>query len=76
MNLLFKNDGDAYKEQIKILNSMSSFDEAINYINNQLKNKFEWKLKGTVEKKFIRLIERRYLFLSCIQLTFSEQTLL
>jgi len=58
---LFNNDADAYKEQLKILNSMSSFDEAINYINNQLKNKFEWKLKGTVEKKFIRIIERRYL---------------
>lgn len=58
---LFNNDADAYKEQLKILNSMNSFDEAINYINNQLKNKFEWKLKGKVEKKFIRLIERRYL---------------
>ena len=58
---LFNGDGDAYKEQLKVLNSMNSFDEAINHINNELQSKFDWSLKGTVEKKFIRLVERRFL---------------
>ena len=40
---------------------MNSFDEAINHINNELQSKFDWSLKGTVEKKFIRLVERRFL---------------
>ena len=58
---LFNDDGKSYKEQLEALNSMSSFEDAINYINNELKEKFDWKLKGTVEKKFIRLVERRFL---------------
>lgn len=58
---LFNNDGISYNAELTVLNSMDSFEEAINYINNELQNKFDWKLKGTVEKKFIRLVERRYL---------------
>jgi hypothetical protein len=58
---LFNDDGESYKEQLEALNSMNSFEDAINYINNELQDKFDWKLKGTVEKKFIRLVQRRFL---------------
>ena len=40
---------------------MESFDQASAYINEQLMGKYKWKPKGSVEKKLIGLIERRYL---------------
>ncbi|MBG15137.1 MAG: hypothetical protein CL853_02165 [Crocinitomicaceae bacterium] len=58
---LFAGDSKVYKQQLEVLNSMQSFDEATAHINNKLLKEFGWKLKGSVEKKFIKLIERRYI---------------
>ena len=58
---IFSGDAEAFKTAISSLNSMDSFDQASAYINEKLTGKFKWKPKGSVENKFIRLIERRYL---------------
>ena len=58
---LFSGDADAFKAAISSLNTMESFDQASAYINEQLMGKYKWKPKGSVEKKLIGLIERRYL---------------
>ena len=57
---LFSGDSNEYKHQLELLNSMESFDAAIDYINNKMLKEYGWKLKGSVEKRFIKLIERRY----------------
>jgi hypothetical protein len=57
---LFGGDSNVYKQQLELLNSMESFDAAIDYINNKMLQEYGWKLKGGVEKRFIKLIERRY----------------
>ena len=58
---LFSGDADAFKAAISSLNTMESFDQASAYINEQLMGKYKWKPTGSVEKKLIGLIERRYL---------------
>lgn len=61
INDLFKGDNNDYNSAISKLNSFKTFDEANVYINDFLKSKFHWKMKNSTEKKFLVLIERRYL---------------
>jgi len=58
---LFENDADAYNQAVEQLNSCSSFLEADEYVQNTLKNQFDWQMKNPVVKQFIELVERRYL---------------
>jgi DNA repair ATPase RecN len=58
---LFNNDKDAYTEAMVKLNSYASYLEADDFINNQLKNKYDWDKETVHIVKFIDLVERRYL---------------
>ena len=58
---LFNNDKDAYFEALKMLNSCAGFLEADDYVQNQLKKKYEWDEEALHVIKFIELVERRYL---------------
>ncbi len=61
INDLFKGENTDYNSVIKELNAFNSFEEAQNHIQTVLQPKYQWKLKNSSEKKFIKFIERRYL---------------
>lgn len=58
---LFNNDKTAYSEALKMLNSCTGFLEADDYVQNQLKKKYDWDEEALHVIKFIDLVERRYL---------------
>ena len=58
---LFNNDNTAYTEALKMLNSCTGFLEADDYVQNQLKKKYDWDEEALHVIKFIDLVERRYL---------------
>ena len=61
INDLFKGENTDYNSAISDLNAFNSFEEAQDYIHTVLQPKYQWKLKNSSEKKFIKFIERRYL---------------
>ena len=61
INDLFKGENIDYNSAIHELNAFNSFEEAQDYIQTVLQPKYQWKLKNSSEKKFIKFIERRYL---------------
>lgn len=58
---LFNNDKTAYSDALKMLNSCAGFLEADDYIQNQLKKKYDWDEETVHVIKFTNLVERRYL---------------
>ena len=58
---LFNNDKEAYSEALQMLNSCAGFLEADDYVQNQLKKKYDWDEEVLHVIKFINLVERRYL---------------
>ena len=58
---LFNNNKEAYSEALTTLNSCAGFLEADDYVQNQLKKKYEWNEEALHVIKFIDLVERRYL---------------
>jgi len=61
LSVLFKSDKEAYDMSIDRLNKASSYLEADEYIQNTLKNRYDWEMKSPVVKEFMYLIERRFL---------------
>lgn len=63
VNELFQGDNAAFNVALKDLNSMPSFDEAIDLVLEPLAEKFDWALPANERKAkvFIQLIRRRYL---------------
>lgn len=57
---LFNGDSVLFEKTINRLNNCSSKEEAIAFFKNDLAKTFDWNLKSTMVKKFIKLIERRY----------------
>ena len=57
---LFNGDAVLFEKTIKRLNNCSSKEEATAFFKNDLTKTFDWNLKSTMVKKFIKLIERRY----------------
>lgn len=58
---LFANDAEAYSAAIEKLNTFTSFLEADEYVQNTLKNRYDWEMKSPSAKQFLELVERRYL---------------
>lgn len=54
---LFGKNADTYKQTIDTINQLSSFEEALQYINNN----FEWEQENEHFKTFIDLVFRRFL---------------
>ena len=57
---LFKGDAVLFEKTIYRLNNCVSKEEALAFFKNDLAKTFDWNLKSTMVKKFIKLIERRY----------------
>ncbi len=58
---LFSSDAEAYNAAIEKLNKFTSYLEADEYVENTLKNRYDWEMKNPTVKQFIELVERRYL---------------
>ena len=58
---LFSGDTNLFSKTLNRLNSCDAKEEALRVFKNELAKKFDWNLKSTMVKKFIKLIERRYL---------------
>ena len=58
---LFDGDAVLFEKTIHRLNNCSTRDEAFIFFKNDLAKTFDWNLKSTMVKKFVKLIERRYL---------------
>jgi hypothetical protein len=61
MNDLFEGENEKYKAAVETINNFSTFIDADKYINNDLKNKFNWDLDSISAQKFIDLVKRRFL---------------
>ena len=57
---LFNGDAVLFEKTIYRLNNCASKEEALAFFKNDLAKTFDWNLKSTMVKKFIKLIERRY----------------
>jgi hypothetical protein len=58
---LFNGSSEDFNEQVGVLNEQDSLDKAMDYINEVLVQKYNWKTTSKKYKKFINLIERRYM---------------
>lgn len=60
---LFDGDADAFKETIKELNRLDSFDDAKVYLSNKVVDKYNWTAKNRAKtaKIFVKTIYRRFL---------------
>jgi hypothetical protein len=61
INELFNKDQDVFESSLSTLNNFSSVIEADNFINNNLKARFNWDTSNENVKEFFELVERRYL---------------
>lgn len=61
INELFNKDQGVFEMSLNTLNSFSSALEADNFINNNLKTRFNWDTSNEHVKEFFELVERRYL---------------
>jgi hypothetical protein len=61
VSVLFDNDSGAFDKAIQRLNEANSYLEADEYVQNSLKNRYDWQMKNPVVKELIQLIERRFL---------------
>lgn len=63
VNELFGADNTFYRNVIKDLNALNSFEEAQAYLSANVASKYDWtsRSKRTVAKKFIKIVRRRYI---------------
>ena len=58
---LFNGKNEDYIESINKLNNFSNKEEALKYFKQDLSKTLNWSLKNSYVKRFIKLVERRYL---------------
>jgi hypothetical protein len=58
VNKLFDGNQEDFNSVVSQLNTMSSFKEAVNFIENIVKPDYNWKDKEEYEERFLALIER------------------
>ncbi len=58
---LFNDDKDAFEMAVKKINTFTSYLEADDYVQNNLKRQFDWEMKNPTVKEMMELIERRFL---------------
>ena len=61
INFLFGNDANLYDDAIEKLNSSSSRQAAMDYLDNHLRPKLKWSDDNEMVNEFYQLVERRYL---------------
>ena len=62
INELFDGDQEAFKQSIQVLNGFHSFEEAKNYLVQEIAIRYNWALpeRKNKAKNFIKLVRRRY----------------
>lgn len=62
VNELFDGDQEAFKQAVQVLNGLSSFEEAKNYLVREAAFRYNWAhpQKKNKAKNFIKLVRRRY----------------
>jgi len=60
VNELFKNDSKHFEEAIKKLNELNSFDEAVQFIETELKTNFNWDKKQQVAEQFQQMLKKKF----------------
>jgi len=58
---LFNGDLEYFKTVLNELNHLNSYDEAMAYVEKNLRNKYNWDEKAIAAERFISLLRRRYL---------------
>lgn len=61
MNDLFEGENDKYKLAIDSINNSGNYGAAIEYINNNLKDQYNWDMDTVSTQKFMSLVHRRFL---------------
>jgi hypothetical protein len=59
-NELFKNDQKHFEEVLKKINEFDSLEDAFNYIEGELKTKFNWDKKQNIVEQFQEVIKKRF----------------
>jgi hypothetical protein len=61
-NELFRGDKNSFDTTVKKLNSLNSFDEARNYLSDEIIPVYDWTHEDRVKKaqEFIKLVKRKY----------------
>lgn len=61
-NELFRGDKDSFDSTVKKLNGLNSFDEARNYLSEEIIPQYDWAHEDRLKKaqEFIKLIRRKY----------------
>ena len=57
---LFNGDSSDYNDAINNLNNFENSEQALKYFKGELVKKYDWNIKKTQVKRFIKLVERRY----------------
>jgi len=61
INFLFNNDSRLYDEAIEKINGAPNYDEAMDYIENTLKQRLHWNQTDEMVMEFYNIVERRFL---------------
>lgn len=57
---LFDGDGEAYKAAISTLQASASYEEAINYIDAQIRSRYDWSDNEDLSAELMSLLKRRF----------------
>jgi len=58
---LFENDAKAFEKSVETINSYTSFIEADDYMENNLKPRYGWETNSASAREFADLVSRRFL---------------
>jgi len=61
INFLFNNDSRLYDESMEKINNSSNYNEAMDYIENTLRNRLHWNTQDEMVAEFYNIVERRFL---------------
>ena len=61
ISVLFRGSEQQYEAAISSINSLGTYEEAMNFIRDEILTKYEWKDDEPVVAEFFNLIMRRYL---------------
>ncbi len=61
INFLFNNDARLYDESIEKINNSINYNEAMDYLENTLRNRLHWNTGDEMVAEFYNIVERRFL---------------
>ncbi|MFM6983400.1 MAG: hypothetical protein ACKOXF_04650 [Chitinophagaceae bacterium] len=58
---LFEGDGESYKTAISALQQSASYQDAINYLDTQVRSRYDWSDNEDLSKELLTLLKRRFM---------------